>query len=86
MKRLLCLICCFLLLGSLASAEGALRGYSKEDGYVYVTLGRYMQSIDGGVPEEHRNTWTWSRTPIKDTTGMPFSMDPILWRVLTVDE
>ena len=86
MKRLLCLICCFLLLGSLASAEGELRGYSKEEGYIYVTLGHYMQSIDGGIPEENRNTWTWSRNPIKDTTGMTFSMDPILWRVLTVDE
>ena len=53
---------------------------------MYVTLGRYMQSIDGGVPEEHNNTWTWSRNTIKDTAGMDFTMDPILWRVLSVDE
>lgn len=76
---------CALLCGACASGE-ALRGYTKKDGYVYVTLGRYPQSIDGGVPEQNRNTWTWSRHPIKDAESVNISTDPILWRVLTVDD
>ena len=44
-----------------ASGEGALRGYSKEDGYVYLHLGQYPQTADGGI-------------------------EPILWRVLSVDD
>ena len=32
-----------------ASGEGGLRGYTKEDGYVYLHLGRYPQTADGGV-------------------------------------
>ena len=61
MKRIcaILLACCLLL--SLAGAEGALRGYEKENGYVYLTLGQYPQTAEGGV-------------------------EPILWRVLTVDE
>ena len=38
----------------------ALRGWSKDGGYVYLTLGEYPQTAEGGV-------------------------EPILWRVLTVD-
>ncbi len=37
-----------LLLGAAAAAED-LRGYEKENGYVYVTLGRYPQTREGGV-------------------------------------
>ena len=74
-----------LLLGT-ACAEGELRGYVKGEGYVYVALGEYMQTIDGGVPEEDKNTWIWSKNVIADTTGMTFEKTPIVWRVLTVDE
>ena len=41
------LVCCLLV--SAAGAEGALRGYEKESGYVYVQLGEYPQTADGGV-------------------------------------
>ncbi len=34
---------------SLTSAESALRGYQKGDGYVYVTLGQCPQDEDGGI-------------------------------------
>ncbi len=49
MKRLLTmlLMCCLLL--SLAGAEPELRGYEKENGYVYLTLGEYPQKADGTV-------------------------------------
>ena len=80
-----CLVLALLLLSS-ACGEEALRGYTKADGYVYVTLGRYMQSIDGGVPEENKNTWRWSNQKIKDTSTVEIQTEPILWRVLTVDE
>lgn len=49
-------VCLLLLILSLlvscfasASAEAALNGYSKEDGYVYVRLGQYPQTADGEV-------------------------------------
>ena len=62
-KFLRALLCAALLLTLIPTcfAEGGLRGYTKSDGYVYVTLGQYPQTADGGV-------------------------EPILWRVLTVDE
>ena len=47
--RLLALAAALVLLFTCASAEDALRGYSKEDGYVYLRLGRYPQTADGGV-------------------------------------
>ncbi len=50
-----------LVLAVSAGAEGALRGYSKGEGYVYLRLGRYPQTAAGGI-------------------------EPILWRVLTVDD
>ena len=45
------MICCLAaLLPVLASGEeGLLRGYSREEGYVYLTLGEYPQTEDGGV-------------------------------------
>ncbi len=52
------------LLCAAAAAEDAapaLRGYDKTDGYVYLRLGSYPQTAEGGI-------------------------EPILWRVLTVDE
>lgn len=64
MKQILrAFLCCLLLAAMLPAclAEGALRSYTKADGYVYVHLGEYPQTAEGGV-------------------------EPILWRVLTVDE
>lgn len=64
MKKCLVALLAALLLVAVASAclaEDALRGYSKKDGYVYVHLGEYPQTAEGGV-------------------------EPILWRVLAVDE
>ena len=48
MKRIVCLIAALVLTLSisLACAEG-LRSYTKEDGYVYVNLGKYPQKADG---------------------------------------
>ena len=53
MKRVIAvlMICCLAaLLPVLASGEeGLLQGYSREEGYVYLTLGEYPQTEDGGV-------------------------------------
>lgn len=57
------LLTALLLMMTITSAlgENALRGYTKEEGYVYLHLGQYKQTAEGGI-------------------------EPILWRVLTVDE
>ncbi len=47
-KRLIALLLAALLLLGAASAE-SLRGYDKEGGYIYVTLGRYPQTAEGEV-------------------------------------
>ena len=47
--RLLLLLAAALVLSVSALAEEGLRGYTKEDGYVYLYLGRYPQTADGGV-------------------------------------
>ena len=86
MKRWIAGILLMGLLLSAACGEGALRGYEKENGYVYVNLGRYPQSIDGGVPEENNNTWKWASHTISDPSSVTVHTDPLLWRVLTVDE
>ncbi len=89
MKRFFVLLLTGMLLLTFtvsASAEGELRGYNKEDGYVYVTLGSYPQSIDGGIPEEDNNSWKWASNPIKDLSAVTINTDPILWRILTVDD
>ncbi len=85
--------CCLLLIGMLllglvssACAEGSLRGYTKEDGYVYVNLGKYPQRIDGGIPEEDNNAWKWASNPVKNLSTVTVYTDPILWRVLTTDD
>ena len=85
--------CCLLLIGMLllglvssACAEGSLRGYTKEDGYVYVNLGKYPQRIDGGIPEEDNNSWKWASNPVKNLSTVTVYTDPILWRVLTTDD
>ncbi|MBR6030012.1 MAG: hypothetical protein IKP40_13085 [Clostridia bacterium] len=43
---LLALLCAF---AGLAEESPALRGYDKENGYVYLTLGEYPQTAEGGV-------------------------------------
>ena len=51
MKRILCMLIALMLalpVAGCAEAE-ALRSYNQEDGYVYVTLGRYPQKADGTV-------------------------------------
>ena len=47
MKRFFALLLAGLLLASLAGAEGSLRGYSREEGYVYLQLGKYPQTAEG---------------------------------------
>ena len=89
------LVLALALLVSAACAEGGLRGYSGGDGYVYVTFGRYFQSIDGGVPDDGQQTWKWHQQSDKEQkeakrTKTPFDpgeleADPILWRVLSAD-
>lgn len=47
MKRILCILMALMLaLPATGCAEG-LRSYNKQDGYVYVNLGRYPQKADG---------------------------------------
>ena len=58
---MLLLLAVMLFTAVSALGEEALRGYSKEDGYVYLRLGQYPQTAEGGI-------------------------EPILWRVLTVDD
>ena len=55
-RRILLLVMAAALLAAGAGAEGnlpgtagALRGYDKEAGYVYVTLGQYPQTKEGGL-------------------------------------
>lgn len=89
MRRSVRLISILLLLTLVITgghAEDALRGYERENGYVYVTLGHYMQSIDGGNPKEKNNTWTWAHDLIKDTSDLTIEKTPLIWRVLTADE
>lgn len=45
----LALLAAVLVLSASALAEDGLRGYTKEDGYVYLRLGRYPQTADGGI-------------------------------------
>lgn len=91
-KRLFALLLFLLIILPLfAAAEGELRGYDKKAGYVYVTLGRYYQhvdtgnaKIDGGEPE--KRSWAWNANLVKGENSYTSALDPILWRVLTVDD
>ncbi len=52
MKRLLAwlLLCCLTAAcAGMAGAEGELRGYSKGEGYVYLSFGEYPQTAEGEV-------------------------------------
>ena len=91
MAGLLALLLALAMAGMSACAENELRGYEKKNGYVYVTLGSYYQSIEtgnakaeGGAPE--KMSWTWYTNPVKSMEGVTVHKDPLLWRVLTVDE
>ena len=44
-----------------AEEAAALKPYSTENGYTYVTFGRYPQSIDGGNPDDGTTTWSWRK-------------------------
>ncbi len=46
MKKMLCLLLALLMTLSFACAE-ELRGYTKTDGYVYLTLGTFPQTVTG---------------------------------------
>ena len=48
-RRLLLLLTGLVLIAASAAGEGALRGYTREDGYVYLQLGQYPQTADGGT-------------------------------------
>lgn len=48
-KRILLAICLFVFVCSNAFCEESLRGYSKENGYVYLYLGEYPQTAEGGI-------------------------------------
>lgn len=47
--RIFALLLALLLLAPSAMAEDALRGYDKKQGYVYLTLGTFPQTAEGGV-------------------------------------
>ncbi len=88
MRRSLILMTVLILLipvmAAAAGEEDALRGWSADDGYVYVTLGRYPQTIDGGGQVEKMG-WKWYSKKTK-VTREDAQVEPILWRVLTADD
>ncbi len=47
--RILALLLALLLLAPSAMAEDTLRGYDKKQGYVYLTLGTFPQTAEGGL-------------------------------------
>ena len=47
--RVLLVMAILLAIAGTAMAEGSLRGYTQENGYVYLRLGRYPQTADGGI-------------------------------------
>ena len=98
-RRILCALLGLVLAAgvfSCAAAEGELRGYSEESGYVYVFFGRYPQTIDGGIPNDGKQAQQWRKSYQKNKVkgemreqGIdPAAVEPtpILWRVLAADE
>ena len=49
LRLLLLILCVMMALPASVSAETELRGYSPEQGYIYVSLGQYPQTADGQV-------------------------------------
>lgn len=82
----------------------ALKPYSGETGYTYVTFGRYPQTITGGSPDDPANTARWRKEyrdwetakrkelklkrhdPLDPYDPGPIEKEPILWRVMSLDE
>ena len=94
-RRWSLILLALMLFCSAAMAEGELRGYSEGDGYIYVTFGRYFQSIDGGTPDNGKQAWQWStqakterkaaKKAKKEYDPGEARKDPILWRVMSAD-
>ncbi len=84
-KCLAALLLLSLLIPAAACAEGELRGYSAEEGYVYVTFGRYPQHVDGGAFGDVNLSWEWYESRNEAVSG-PFDPEPVIWRVLSADE
>ena len=95
-RRWSLILLALMLFCSAAMAEGELRGYSEGDGYIYVTFGQYFQTIDGGTPDDGKQAWQWSvqaknekkaaKKAKKEYDPGEALKEPILWRVLAVDE
>ena len=95
-RKWLSALLALVLLMSSAAAEGELRGYSGEDGFIYVTFGQYFQTIDGGTPDDGKQAWQWSvqaknekkaaKKAKKEYDPGEALKEPILWRVLAADE
>ena len=49
LRLVLLFLCIMTVIPACVSAETALRGYTQEDGSVYVSLGQYPQTADGQV-------------------------------------
>ena len=87
MKRFCCWICCFfLLISASALSEGPLHGYDKKNGYQYVMLGSYPQTLDGGNVGDANMAWQWKHQVLEDNTGLSVEKEPILWRILSTDD
>ncbi len=94
-RKWLSVLLALVLLLSVAAAEGELRGYSEEDGYIYVTFGQYYQSMDGGIPDDGKQAWQWSvqaknerkaaKKAKQEYNPGEAAVEPILWRVLSAD-
>ncbi len=94
-RKWLSVLLALVLLLSAAAAEGELRGYSEEDGYIYVTFGQYYQSMDGGIPDDGKQAWQWSvqaknerkaaKKAKQEYNPGEAAVEPILWRVLSAD-
>lgn len=91
-RKIICLMLALAAVFWIASAgsEDILRGYSSENGYVYVKFGSYPQRIDGGIVGDPGQTWVW-RTQYSKNKGSLLSIltldkEPIVWRVLSVND
>ena len=94
-RKWLSLLLALLLPAACAYGDDGIQGYDPDAGYVYVTFGRYFQSIDGGIPDDGKQTWEWHQMSIREQkeakkSGIPYDpgeleKDPILWRVLSVE-
>ena len=84
--RFIAFVLCLVLCVPCFSFAEEIRGYTKDDGYVYVTLGRYPQTVDGGKVGNTDDTWSWKSKVIEDPATLELTDEPILWRVLSADD